>query len=113
MLVAVAILTYSSLVYFAEKEVPEGSNNTEHAHTFAPWLSLRRPGLLQLDGLGGRLGVGRVGGRPRDQPPLLRVDLHRVLLVEPHDHHHRGIRAQPQVSAGSVVCSGISIVKNY
>ena len=25
-LVAVAILTYSSLVYFAEKEVPEGMN---------------------------------------------------------------------------------------
>ena len=34
-LVAVAILTYSSLVYFAEKEVPEGRNNTEHEHTFA------------------------------------------------------------------------------
>ena len=33
-LVAVAILTYSSLVYFAEKEVPEG-NNTEQEHTFA------------------------------------------------------------------------------
>ena len=33
-LVAVAILTYSSLVYFAEKEVPEGRNNTEHEHTF-------------------------------------------------------------------------------
>ena len=34
-IIAVAILTYSSLVYFAEKEVPEGRNNTEHEHTFA------------------------------------------------------------------------------